>query len=490
MTTPTPTPTARPQLRLPGQAAAPEGPVDMTMMYVDAPRLPARPRGVRRRRAGARRSTTGRPGRRWPSAGRPSPRSCTTTTAARTSGSGRADATRADDDGRATLEAMEAEHAEIDPILRGVRGRVRSWLAEARREVPAPRSPSAWSRRGRASAAHLSTRRPRRSRCMQRVLTQRGVGARSRRSTSRSRRRPSGRSSRWCRGCCTGCPAGCARGARSRSPAGGCTSRCGCSPGARLRASGTRRAFGTWPERSEPVAGPAGRATTARPAGSAIPRSAARRRRRGVAARSRSPAAAAAMRQEGVDRARGALPDPAHGRLPGVRRQHGVGCGAEVGVAERQAGLAPRRPSRAARTSRLVRGRAGGRAAGAGRVLVPGARAGRPARRWRARGLSSSEMTGTTSSAGRPCHRRIARRAPADRVLGLGDVTRPASAAPAARGDPRASSKAPAIASHGTTMESSTRIAYGICIRSARAGEPRASSHIWSGPAELARARR
>ena len=104
------------QLRLPGQAAAPEGPVDMFMMYLmhhafrrDLAAF-ARPRRTPR-------SRTPPPGRRWPSAGRSSPRRCTTTTAARTPGCGRRCSSAADDEDRATLEAMEAEHDEIDPLL-------------------------------------------------------------------------------------------------------------------------------------------------------------------------------------------------------------------------------------------------------------------------------------------------------------------------------------------------------------------------------------
>ena len=76
------------QLRLPGQTAAPEGPVDMYMMYVmhhafrrDLASSPRRPSARRRR--------TGSPGGCSSSAGRSSPRRCTGTTAARTPASGR-----------------------------------------------------------------------------------------------------------------------------------------------------------------------------------------------------------------------------------------------------------------------------------------------------------------------------------------------------------------------------------------------------------------
>ena len=75
------------QLLLPGQAAAPEGPVDMSMMYLMH-------FGFRRdltafaAAAAATRSPTGTLGPRWPSAGRCSRRSSITTTAVRTPASG------------------------------------------------------------------------------------------------------------------------------------------------------------------------------------------------------------------------------------------------------------------------------------------------------------------------------------------------------------------------------------------------------------------
>lgn len=104
------------QIRLPGQTAAHPGPVDMTMMYVMhhafrrdlnafAEAAGKTPAGDRRAwRAMAKRWATfsfalhehhtGEDSGLWPAL-----------------------MDRADDAGRATLEAMEAEHAEIDPIL-------------------------------------------------------------------------------------------------------------------------------------------------------------------------------------------------------------------------------------------------------------------------------------------------------------------------------------------------------------------------------------
>jgi hemerythrin-like domain-containing protein len=108
--------TTRPQLRLPGQAAAPEGPVDMSMMYLMhhafrrdlaalAEAVPVTPVEDRATwRALADRwdlfSTTlhhhheGEDAWIWPAL-----------------------VERADEGERATLAAMEAEHAEIDPLL-------------------------------------------------------------------------------------------------------------------------------------------------------------------------------------------------------------------------------------------------------------------------------------------------------------------------------------------------------------------------------------
>ena len=105
------------QLRLPGQAAAPEGPVDMYMMYLMhhafrrdlaafAAAVPRTPVERHRHLAGP-----GRP------LGRSSPRRCTTTTPARTPGSGRRCSSGPTTTERATLLAMEAEHEEIDPLL-------------------------------------------------------------------------------------------------------------------------------------------------------------------------------------------------------------------------------------------------------------------------------------------------------------------------------------------------------------------------------------
>ena len=104
------------QLRLPGQTAAPEGPVDMTLMYVMhhafrrdlaafALAVPATPTSDRTTwRALAQRwqlfaetlhaHHTGEDAGLWPAL-----------------------LERADPDERATLEAMEEEHAEIDPLL-------------------------------------------------------------------------------------------------------------------------------------------------------------------------------------------------------------------------------------------------------------------------------------------------------------------------------------------------------------------------------------
>ena len=109
-------PTAVPQVLLPGQAAAPEGPVDMIMMYVlhhafrrdlaaFAAAAAATPVGARSTwRALADRWAlfaqalhhhhSGEDAGLWPLL-----------------------VERADAEGRVTLEAMEAEHAQIDPVL-------------------------------------------------------------------------------------------------------------------------------------------------------------------------------------------------------------------------------------------------------------------------------------------------------------------------------------------------------------------------------------
>ena len=75
-------PAARPGRR-------PRGPGRHVDDVPDAPRLPARPGRLRRGGAARPRSRTAPPGGRWPSAGRSSPRRCTTTTPARTPGCGR-----------------------------------------------------------------------------------------------------------------------------------------------------------------------------------------------------------------------------------------------------------------------------------------------------------------------------------------------------------------------------------------------------------------
>ena len=108
------------QLKLPGQAAAPPGPVDVAGMYVMH-------HGFRRDldnfvntvpRAGVGdRHRWQRLARRW----RLSPSSCTSTTRARMPGLwplllARVDAA-GDPAAGVTLEAMQAEHADIDPIL-------------------------------------------------------------------------------------------------------------------------------------------------------------------------------------------------------------------------------------------------------------------------------------------------------------------------------------------------------------------------------------
>lgn len=126
MTTTTPTTAAstacqhRPQLNLPGQAAAPEGPIDMTMMYLmhhafrrdlaafaaAVPRTPVNDRvawGALAKRWELFSSTLhnhheGEDAHIWPAL-----------------------MDRADADERAMLEAMEAEHAVIDPALSACR---------------------------------------------------------------------------------------------------------------------------------------------------------------------------------------------------------------------------------------------------------------------------------------------------------------------------------------------------------------------------------
>jgi hypothetical protein len=116
----TSTTTPAPQLRLPGQAAAPEGPVDMTMMYLAhhafrrdlrdfARAVPATPvddraawRALERRWAVfadvLHHHHSGEDQHLWPAL-----------------------VTRAEGRDRETVEAMEDEHAEIDPLLEGCR---------------------------------------------------------------------------------------------------------------------------------------------------------------------------------------------------------------------------------------------------------------------------------------------------------------------------------------------------------------------------------
>ncbi len=60
---------------------------------------------------------TGSPGGCCSSAGSSSPRPCTGTTAERTPASGRCSSSAAREEDRETLEAMEAEHAEFEPLL-------------------------------------------------------------------------------------------------------------------------------------------------------------------------------------------------------------------------------------------------------------------------------------------------------------------------------------------------------------------------------------
>jgi len=125
-----------PQLRLPGQAAAPEGPVDMTMMYLmhhafrrdlslfatAVPRTPVEDRGAWRalEKRWALFSTAlhhhhaGEDAWLWPELVR-----------------------RAEPEERVTLEAMEAEHAEIDPLLEACRDGLASMAATPSAETRA-----------------------------------------------------------------------------------------------------------------------------------------------------------------------------------------------------------------------------------------------------------------------------------------------------------------------------------------------------------------
>ena len=148
----------------PGQAAAPEGPVDMSMMYLmhhafrrDLAAFAAASRctpvddratwqALAERWAALREALhhhhNGEDTGLWPLL-----------------------LERATTDERATLEAMEAEHAEIDPLLEAcAAGFAR--LADARRRGrPGGARRAADARPGSASAGTCSTRRPRRSRC-------------------------------------------------------------------------------------------------------------------------------------------------------------------------------------------------------------------------------------------------------------------------------------------------------------------------------------
>ena len=169
--------------------------------------------------------------------------------------------------------------------------------------TPGPRSRCGWSRPGSASAGTSRTRRPTRSRILQRVLHARRTGRGSTRSTSR-RASPSARSSRLVPWVLHGVPATALRRRCSPTPGAAFKADLAAHPPP-VRPPGGARPSGTLRlRRSEAVARPAGRATTARPAGSPTPRTA-----HGVVGVPGGELLLAGRggghREEGVDRARG-----------------------------------------------------------------------------------------------------------------------------------------------------------------------------------------
>jgi hypothetical protein len=159
-----------PQLRLPGQAAAPEGPVDMTMMYLMhhafrrdlalfAEVVPCTPVEDRRAWQALERRWSlfsavlhnhheGEDRWLWPELVR-----------------------RAEPEERATLEAMEAEHAEIDPLLQACRDGLASMASaptEATRSALAVRLVAARE----SLARHLRHEETDTMALLQRVFTQ------------------------------------------------------------------------------------------------------------------------------------------------------------------------------------------------------------------------------------------------------------------------------------------------------------------------------
>ena len=205
------------QVRLPGQTAAHPGPVDMTMMYVmhhafrrdlavlaaAAAVTPAtEPHGVAR--AGG-------------ADGHSSPRRCTCTTVARTGVSGPRLLAVATAEEAEVLEAMEAEHEGIDPMLTACA----SGFARLR-EHPDDDARAALAVRLAAARAQLGEHL-RHEETEAIAIIQRGsptpTGTRSRRRAS-STTSPHAPCSSWCRGWPRGCPRTCARSSSPRRVAG------------------------------------------------------------------------------------------------------------------------------------------------------------------------------------------------------------------------------------------------------------------------------
>ncbi len=212
------------QLRLPGQTAAHPGPIDMTMMYVmhhafrrdleafatAAGTTPASDRRAWQAMAerweifssALHHHHSGEDAGLWPAL-----------------------MDRADEEGRATLEAMEAEHSEIDPILEACAAGLQRLAEHPDDDARAALAVRLVAARERL-AEHLKHEETEAIPLIQALLTQEeweriDEGALQRRTW------PSGTSSRWCRGALTGCPTRCSAGC-SPSPAAGCTGDAGC----------------------------------------------------------------------------------------------------------------------------------------------------------------------------------------------------------------------------------------------------------------------
>ena len=171
------TPTGPTQIRLPGQTAAPEGPVDMYMMYVMH-------HAFRRDLDRFDRGSPVHPGHRPGRLARCSQQRWQVFAEALHGHHTGEDAglwplllERGTAEDVETLEAMEAEHAEFDPLLDGLRGRASTGWPGTPTTTPARRSPSGSSPRGSAWPGTSSTRRPAPSRSSSACCHPGGLGA-------------------------------------------------------------------------------------------------------------------------------------------------------------------------------------------------------------------------------------------------------------------------------------------------------------------------